>query len=93
VSNRAFALFELRRYAEAAEALGRVTSPAHWDHYYLAACYANMGRSPEARQQITKTMEQFPDLTLSYLAPTTWYADPVDLEHLLDSLGKAGMPA
>ena len=93
VSNRAFALFELRRYAEAAEALGRVTSPAHWDHYYLAACYANMGRSSEARQQITKTIEQFPDLTLSYLAPTTWYADPVDLEHLLDSLGKAGMPA
>jgi TolB-like protein/DNA-binding SARP family transcriptional activator len=92
-SNRAFALFELRRYAEAAEALERVTSPAHWDHYYLAACYANMGRSSEAHQQITKTIERFPDLTLSYLAPTTWYADPVDLEHLLDSLGKAGMPA
>ena len=92
-SNCAFALFELRRYAEAAEALERVTSPAHWDHYYLAACYVNMGRSSEARQQITKTIEQFSDLTLSYLATTSWYADPVDLEHLLDSLGKAGMPA
>jgi len=92
LSNRGFALFQLRRYAEAAEALERVTSPAHWDHYYLAACYANLGRQNEARLQIAKTVEKAPFLTLSSFSLRSWYADPVDLEHALDGLRKAGLP-
>ena len=93
LSSRGFALFELRRYPEAAAALEQVTSPAHWDHYYLAACYANMGRRSEAQSQITKTIERFPDLTLSYLGPRTWFTEPDELEHLLGSLSQAGMPS
>ena len=92
LSNRGFALFQLRRYAEAAEALERVTSPAHWDHYYLAACYANLGRQNEARLQIAKTVEKAPFLTLSSFSLRSWYADPVDLEHALDGLRRAGLP-
>jgi TolB-like protein/DNA-binding SARP family transcriptional activator/Flp pilus assembly protein TadD len=92
LSNRGFALFQLRRYAEAAEALERVTSPAHWDHYYLAACYANLGRQFEARLQIAKTLEKAPYLTLSSFRLRCWYSDSVDLEHALDGLRKAGLP-
>jgi tetratricopeptide (TPR) repeat protein len=93
VSNRGFALFELHQYAAAAETFERVTSPAHWDHYYLAACYANMGTAAEAHRKIAKAVEQFPDLRRSYLVSRSWYMDPAQLEHLLDSLGRAGMPA
>jgi len=92
LSIRSFALFELRKYPEAAAALERVTSPAHWDHYYLAACYANMGRQIDAQRQVAKTIERFPDLTLSYLGPRTWFAENADPEHLLASLSLAGMP-
>jgi adenylate cyclase len=92
LSNRGFALFELRRYAEAAEAFERVTSPAHWDHYHLAACYANLGRLSDARLQIAQTNEQAPFLTLSSFSRRCWYAHSADREHALDGLRKAGLP-
>jgi adenylate cyclase len=93
LSNRGFALFELRRYAEAIDALERVTSPAHWDHYYLAACYAKLGRQSEARLQIAKVIDSAPFLTLGSFTRRSWYLHSADLEHLLDGLQKAGLPA
>ena len=92
LSNRGFALFELRRYAEAVDALERVTSPAHWDHYYLAACYANLGRQSEARLQIAKAIDKAPFLTLNSFARRSWYLRSADLEHALDGFQKAGLP-
>jgi TolB-like protein/tetratricopeptide (TPR) repeat protein len=92
LSNRGFALFELYRYAEAAETFERVTSPAHWDHYHLAACYANLGRLSDARLQIAKTIEKAPFLTVSSFRRRSWYASSDDLQHALDSLRRAGLP-
>jgi adenylate cyclase len=85
-------LFELRRYAEAVDAFERVTSPAHWDHYYLAACYATLGRQSEARLQIAKAIDKAPFLTLDSFARRSWYLRSADLEHALDGFEKAGLP-
>jgi len=92
LSNRGFALFGLRRYAEAVETFERVTSPAYWDHYYLAACYANLGQLSDARLQIAKTIEQAPFLTLSSFSRRTWYENSDDLQHVFDGLRRAGLP-
>jgi len=92
LSSRGFALFELHRYAEAAETFERVTSPAHWDHYYLAACYANLGRLSDARPQVAKTIEKAPFLTMSSFPRRSWYADSEGLHHALDGLRRAGLP-
>ena len=93
LSNRGFALFELHQYDEAAEAFKAVTSPAHWDHYYLAACYAYLGREREARRHVARAIEKAPFLTLSSLSRRTWYADSVDREHLLEGLRNARLAA
>jgi TolB-like protein/DNA-binding SARP family transcriptional activator/Tfp pilus assembly protein PilF len=93
LSNRGFALFELQRYEEAAEAFKAVTSPAYWDHYYLAACYAYLGQKCEARRHLAKAVEKAPYLTLSWLSCRVWYADSVDREHLLEGLRNAGLAA
>ena len=93
LSNRGFALFELHRYEEAAEAFKAVTSPAHWDHYYLAASYAYLRQEREARRHVAKVVEKAPYLTLSSLSCRSWYADSVDREHLLEGLRNAGLAA
>jgi TolB-like protein/DNA-binding SARP family transcriptional activator/tetratricopeptide (TPR) repeat protein len=93
LSNRGFALFELHRYEEGADAFEAVTSPAYWDHYYLAACCAYLGREREARRHVARTIEKAPFLTLSSLSRRSWYADSVDREHLLEGLRSAGMAA
>jgi adenylate cyclase len=93
LSNRGFALFELHRYEEAAEVFEAVTSPAHWDYYYLAACYAYLGREREARRHVARTIEKAPFLTLSSLSRRSWYADSVDREHLLEGLRNARLAA
>jgi len=78
---------------EAAEVFEAVTSPAHWDHYYMAACYAYLGREREARRHVSRTIEKAPFLTLSSLSRRTWYADSVDREHLLEGLRNARLAA
>jgi TolB-like protein/DNA-binding SARP family transcriptional activator/Tfp pilus assembly protein PilF len=93
LSNRGFALFELHRYEEAAEAFEAVTSPAHWDHYYLAASYAYLRQEREARRHVAKVVEKAPYLTLSSLSCRSWYTDSVDREHLLEGLRNAGLAA
>jgi TolB-like protein/DNA-binding SARP family transcriptional activator/tetratricopeptide (TPR) repeat protein len=92
LSIRGFELFGLRRYAEAVETFKRVTLSAYWDHYYLAACYANSGQASDARLQIAKSIAQAPFLTLSSFSRRTWYENYDDLQHALDSLRRAGLP-
>jgi tetratricopeptide (TPR) repeat protein len=92
LSNRGFALFGLHRCEEAAAAFVRVTRPARWDHYYLAAAYAHMGKMIEARGQIAKALERAPFLTLDGIAKGEWYTEESDRAYLLDGLRKAGLP-
>jgi adenylate cyclase len=90
--NRGFASYALRRYLEAAQAFERMASPAYWDHYFLAACYAQLSRMPEARQQIAKAIELAPHLTIRHLVANNWYSDSAELDHLIDGVRKAGLP-
>jgi TolB-like protein/cytochrome c-type biogenesis protein CcmH/NrfG len=92
LSNRGFALFGLHRCEEAAAAFMRVTRPARWDHYYLAAAYAHLGKLTEARRQIEKALECAPFLTLDGITRGEWYTEESDLAYLLDGLRKAGLP-
>jgi adenylate cyclase len=45
------ALYMTRDYAAAVEAFNRMSDKAPWTHYYLAACYAQLGRDAEAREE------------------------------------------
>jgi hypothetical protein len=69
-----------------------MASPAYWDHYFLAACYAQLSRMPEARQQIAKAIELAPHLTIRHLVANNWYSDSAELDHLIDGVRKAGLP-
>ena len=92
LANRAAAFYGLQNYADAAEAFERITSPAYWDHGYLAACYAQLGRPADARSRIARALELAPHLTLKHVSDREWYSRQADLEHLLDALRKAGLP-
>src|SRR5262249_55223453 len=46
---RAFALLNDEQYEEAIEAFNQIKQPQYWDHAYLAASYARLGKEREAR--------------------------------------------
>lgn len=89
---RAYILYQCRRYQEAAETLNRVNPKQYWDHGYLAAAFARLGRQPEARIEIAETLRLRPDMSIAQWAKTEPFKDPADLEHLLSGLRKAGLP-
>jgi len=89
---RAGILFEGRRYEESVETFNRVNPKQYWDHGYLAAAYALLGREREARTEIAETLRMRPDMTISKWAKAEPFKNPADLEHLLDGLRKAGLP-
>lgn len=90
------AYYSARRYREAIsplrESIGRnpnFIAPRR----HLAACYAQLGQSDAAAEQTRKILELEPDFSIRSLAGTLSYRDPVDLEHYLEGLRKAGLPA
>ena len=70
----------------------------------LAACYAQLGRDREARQALSEFLStahqeiaafpgEDPDLWRRYWARHFPFENSKDLDHLLDGLRKAGLPA
>jgi adenylate cyclase len=59
---------------------------------HLAACYAQLGLSDEAAEQVTKILELEPGFSIEGLSNTLSYRDPADLKHYLDGLRMAGLP-
>jgi TolB-like protein/Tfp pilus assembly protein PilF len=89
---RAIALMQARRYADAIEALGRMSDPHVWDHAYLAACHAQLGHAAEARAAAAEVVRLDPQFTVRRYGEIEWFKNPADHEHLLDGMRMAGLP-
>jgi TolB-like protein/uncharacterized membrane protein len=83
-------LYAARRYADAAEAYGRVTRPGFWVLCRLAASHAQMGRMNEAAAAADKARRLRPDFSIETLRMPMWSA--AEAEHIKDGLRKAGLP-
>ena len=88
------AYFVARRYAEAVEALKRITAPDHYHLAFLAACYAQMGNEAAASERIREVLKRRPTFRVNkHYLPTLHYKREGDLAHHRDSVLKAGLPA
>jgi tetratricopeptide (TPR) repeat protein len=85
-------LFEDRRYSQAIEVLSRVSPLQYWDHIYLAASHAYLGRELEARAEAAEVLRMKPHFTLSRWSRMQCYKNSIDAEHELLGLRMAGLP-
>jgi adenylate cyclase len=81
-----------QRYAEAAEAFSRITSPDHTQHAFLAATFAQMGNPVAATAHAAEVIKREPNFsTAAYLATQHYHRD-VDRKHHEAGLLTAGLP-
>ena len=59
---------------------------------HLAATYAQLGRTDEAKAEIATALRLDPSLSISMYRARVQYVNSEDLEHYLDGLRKAGLP-
>ncbi len=96
--------FAARRYEAAVGAFGKMTTWGLLKPAFLAACYAQLGRDEQARAAAAEVLEsaktelaiplgEDPERWRAYWARAFPFQNPDDLEHLLDGLRKAGLPA
>jgi tetratricopeptide (TPR) repeat protein len=87
------ALYSLRRFAEAAQALKRIPDQGTWARARLAACYAQLERSTEAQQTVADVLQLQPDFsTAEYMRKSVLLERREDRELLREGLLKAGFP-
>jgi adenylate cyclase len=87
------ALYSLRRFAEAAQALKRVPHPGTWLLARLAACYAQLERNAEIQETVAEVLRLRPDFsTAEYMRKSVLLERREDRELLREGLLKAGFP-
>lgn len=90
-SHLARALFQARRYAEAAEALQRIATPDALQLSLLAACHARLGDSAAAAARLREVLARKPDFSVAReVLPSLHYKRETDLAHHRDALLEAG---
>jgi tetratricopeptide (TPR) repeat protein len=88
------ALYSLRRFEEAAKAHKRVPRASSWSSARLAACYAQLERTAEARAAVAEVLCLQPDFsTAEYMRRSVLLERTEDRELLQEGLIKAGLPA
>jgi TolB-like protein len=97
LSYEALARIFLRDYARAAEsarAALRVPNCQYWANAHLAAALGHLGRREEARGAVAELLRRKPDFSCRYAEAHLFYLESrVQLEHYLEGLRKAGVPA
>ena len=83
-------LYQAGKYADAAEAFGRVTGPGYWVHCRVAGCYAELDRMSEAREAAANALRLRPDFSVANLRLRE--CQPAVAERIRDGLRKAGLP-
>jgi TolB-like protein len=86
------ALYSLRRYEDAAQALESASVKRPYIYRYLAASYAQSGRMAEARAAAAESLRVQPHFTLRKWSLVVPWEPQVDRDHMLDGLRKAGLP-
>ena len=86
------ALFTTHRYREAIQAFQVETDPKFYNHIWLAACYAQLGKLEEARALGARALALAPQLTLERIARMEPLRDPADIEHWISAIRLAGIP-
>jgi adenylate cyclase len=86
------ALYNLRRYEEAAKAFESASVKRPYIYRYLAASYAQMDRIPEARAAAAEALRLQPHFTLRRFLLVVPWEPQIDRDHMLDGLRKAGLP-
>jgi len=95
---RASALYQLRRYEEAAkwarEATRHPTADSLWPSIYLAGALVQLGRTNEAAAAIDEMRRTRPNATVSSLLlwPNMRIRSQRSLDHILEGLRQAGLP-
>jgi len=86
-----FVLYDARRYQDALEAFQHVgTRKKYWLLVRVAACFAQLGQSEQARAAAEGALRLKPDFRVSTEA--LFYANPADVDHVRDGMRKAGLP-
>jgi len=80
------------RYAEAAEALSRITQPDHNHHALLAAAFAQMGKAAAAATHAGEVLKREPKFSVAGYLATQHYKHEADSRRLEAGLLKAGLP-
>ncbi|MGH8725136.1 MAG: adenylate/guanylate cyclase domain-containing protein [Burkholderiales bacterium] len=88
------AFFVARRYAEAVDAVQRITAPDNFHLALLAASHAQIGNQAAAADCSREVLKRMPEFRVDkdYL-PTLHYKRESDLAHHREALLKAGLPA
>ena len=85
-------LYQLKRYEEAIAAYLKAGPQPYWMPGLLAAAYAQLGQSENARKAVATMLKLKPDCVLGTFARLAIHIDPRRREHVLDGLRKAGLP-
>jgi tetratricopeptide (TPR) repeat protein len=91
-SHRGKTLFQLGRYDEAVQVIGRWVKPdrSMWAHAIAALMHA--GQQEQARRQLDALMKAYPDTTISRILRETPYCLDNMSNHLASGLREAGLP-
>jgi tetratricopeptide (TPR) repeat protein len=82
---------EAGHYQDALTTLKGLTEPDPGVHLDLASVYVRLGRVEEARAEVAKYLEAYPDRTLKNISVGS-YKDSAQTERYLDDLRRAGLP-
>jgi TolB-like protein/class 3 adenylate cyclase/Tfp pilus assembly protein PilF len=93
LENRFIILFHLNRFEESASVILRKKQPFWWDHAYLAACYAHLGRSDDTERERETVLRLHPPMSVARFMLSEPLALEVDQERLRSGLVKAGFPS
>jgi len=88
---RAEALYDLRRYEEAAQVLEQQANRNLFSYAHLATCYGQLGRTEEAARCWEEVIALNPEATPSSVSQSICHARQSDVDHWLDGLRKAGL--
>ena len=92
-SHRGKALFQLRRYEEAAKVIDRWIKPDRSIWAHAIAALAHSGRLDEARHQLVAMIKAYPDATIAEMLRQTPYRIDSMNDHLAEGLRMAGLQA
>ena len=84
------AYFNLKRYDEAIDTLLYMHNPTE-GRRLLAACYGQLGKESEAKEQAAKVIEAHPNFSLDRWASVQPDKFSDDVEHFVEGLKKAGL--